>query len=723
MLNLYKKDKDMGKGTLFIITGLILMNLGIMAEAQTLTWSQVQGPYGGNVNKITSHSNGTVYAGRYDGVFYSTNDGLFWQKMPEGSVSNIATIEVAPNGTLYVGKNSGGLWWTNNNGGTWDFNPIHIAPHSGTWASVITLGINPSSNIYIQTERSFNGGNSFSGHFQISNQFARGYEFDGASVIYAATNLGVYQSTNGGSSWNDIGASMPNANTSIQVRTNSNGDIFAGTLANGIFFSSNNGTTWAARNTGLGDLNITSIEIDNTGKVYAGTKNGLFISTNNGASWTAANSGIAHPWIQTIHVVSDNKVFAGTQRSGVFFTSDGGQSWSDRSNGMKLHNLSDVMFKGNNEIFLGSAYGMYYSDDNGSTWEDRSGAIPGGSIYSMGKDNSGAIYAGTFGNGIYKTTNSGATWNAVNNGLPVSSRIKAIRSMPDNSLVLLKEGTSTFDTLKIFKSTNGGNDWSEIHRVGELILSSGFGVDSQGNIFLTGMTMFIEGIIIRSTDGGSTFEELNTGSSIKHDYFTTGGSVLYSITYDKIFRSTNQGTNWSELPAGPWGNNRVGPMAVCSDGDLLLNGGSGVYYSTNEGTSWTASNTGLASPLGLRGFAFDNNSFAYIYTYEEGLYKSDNVTSLQTNQNVIPERYSLAQNYPNPFNPSTQITFDIPLRSNVSLIVYNGLGQEVARLVKGETEAGSYTYNFDASGYSSGIYFYRLEAGEFSETKRMVFIK
>jgi len=50
----------MGKGTLFIITGLILMNLGIKAEAQTLTWSQVQGPYGGNVNKITSHSNGTV---------------------------------------------------------------------------------------------------------------------------------------------------------------------------------------------------------------------------------------------------------------------------------------------------------------------------------------------------------------------------------------------------------------------------------------------------------------------------------------------------------------------------------------------------------------------------------------------------------------------------------------------------------------------------------------
>ena len=705
---------------------LFCASITLNAQAQTMTWTQVQGPWGGNINKITSHSNGTVYASRYDGVFYSTNEGINWQKMSEGNVANVNTIKMAPNGTLYIGKSSGGLWWTANNGASWNFNSIHVAPHSGTWASVITLGINSSSHIYIQSERSFNGGITFNDHFQISNQLARDYEFDGSSVIYAATNLGVYQSTNGGGTWNNVSTSMPNANTCIQVRTNSGGDIFAGTSENGIFFSSNNGVSWAARNTGLNDLNITSIEIDNTGKLYAGTKNGLFVSINNGASWTAANPGIAHPWIQTMHIVSDNKIFAGTQRSGVFFSSNGGQSWAERNNGMKLHNLSDVEFIGNDEIFLGSAYGMYYSNDNGVTWEDRSGIIPGGSIYVMGKDNNNTIYAGTFGNGIYKTSNNGLTWNAINTGLPANSRIKAIEIMPDNSLVLLKEGSSTFDTLKIYKSTNGGSEWNEIFRGDGGIFNTNFGVDNQGNIYLSGMTVFIEGVLIKSTNGGSTFEEINTGN-IEHDYFTVAGTDIYSITYDKIYKSTNQGTNWDQLPTGPWGNNRVGPMAVSSDGDLLLGGNGGVFYSTNTGTSWTASNTGLASPLGLKGMAFDNKSFAYLYTYEEGLYKSDNVTTLLTNQNVIPDRYSLSQNYPNPFNPSTQIKFDIPKGSNVSLIVYNSLGQEAARLVSAGLEAGSYTYNFDASGYSSGIYFYRLsatsEAGEYSETKRMVFIK
>ena len=89
----------------------------------------------------------------------------------------------------------------------------------------------------------------------------------------------------------------------------------------------------------------------------------------------------------------------------------------------------------------------------------------------------------------------------------------------------------------------------------------------------------------------------------------------------------------------------------------------------------------------------------------------------------IARSFELSQNFPNPFNPSTQIKFDIPVRSNVSLVVYNGLGQEVARLVTGETEVGSYTYNFDASGYSSGIYFYKLFTEKFSEAKRMVLLK
>ena len=85
--------------------------------------------------------------------------------------------------------------------------------------------------------------------------------------------------------------------------------------------------------------------------------------------------------------------------------------------------------------------------------------------------------------------------------------------------------------------------------------------------------------------------------------------------------------------------------------------------------------------------------------------------------------YSLSSNYPNPFNPTTKISYTIPERSNVSLKIFDLLGSEVAELVKGEIEAGSYIIEFNASTLPSGIYFYKLQAGDFVETKKMVLMK
>jgi hypothetical protein len=89
----------------------------------------------------------------------------------------------------------------------------------------------------------------------------------------------------------------------------------------------------------------------------------------------------------------------------------------------------------------------------------------------------------------------------------------------------------------------------------------------------------------------------------------------------------------------------------------------------------------------------------------------------------VPEQFVLSQNYPNPFNPSTTIKFGIPRNSFATLKVFNILGQEVATLVNGETEAGSYEMTWNASGLSSGIYLYRLQAGKFIETKQMILLR
>jgi subtilisin-like proprotein convertase family protein len=89
----------------------------------------------------------------------------------------------------------------------------------------------------------------------------------------------------------------------------------------------------------------------------------------------------------------------------------------------------------------------------------------------------------------------------------------------------------------------------------------------------------------------------------------------------------------------------------------------------------------------------------------------------------IPNFYSLSQNYPNPFNPSTSIKFSMPKGDNVKLVIFDILGREVKTLVNEFKNAGSYDVNFDASTLSSGVYFYRLEAGEFTDTKRMLLVK
>jgi hypothetical protein len=89
----------------------------------------------------------------------------------------------------------------------------------------------------------------------------------------------------------------------------------------------------------------------------------------------------------------------------------------------------------------------------------------------------------------------------------------------------------------------------------------------------------------------------------------------------------------------------------------------------------------------------------------------------------LPTEYNLAQNYPNPFNPKTQISFALPHSGKVKLVVYNVLGQEVETLVDAEMEAGNHTVSWEASKYSSGVYFYRLDAERYTQTLKMMLLK
>jgi hypothetical protein len=102
----------------------------------------------------------------------------------------------------------------------------------------------------------------------------------------------------------------------------------------------------------------------------------------------------------------------------------------------------------------------------------------------------------------------------------------------------------------------------------------------------------------------------------------------------------------------------------------------------------------------------------------------DQVTGIvEQHTGSLPAKYTLSQNYPNPFNPSTNISYAIPVSGNVSLKIYNILGQEVATVFQGFQKAGAYIANFDASKLASGVYLYRLQAGTFALAKKMILMK
>jgi len=101
----------------------------------------------------------------------------------------------------------------------------------------------------------------------------------------------------------------------------------------------------------------------------------------------------------------------------------------------------------------------------------------------------------------------------------------------------------------------------------------------------------------------------------------------------------------------------------------------------------------------------------------------ENLISSVAISNEIPTAFNLSQNYPNPFNPFTIIRFSVPEESSVSIVVINPLGEEVTTLINENITAGSYEVDFNAAGLPSGIYFYKIQAGSFIETRKMILLK
>jgi hypothetical protein len=253
--------------------------------------------------------------------------------------------------------------------------------------------------------------------------------------------------------------------------------------------------------------------------------------------------------------------------------------------------------------------------------------------------------------------------------------------------------------------------------------------------------------MFRTKDNGSNWEQINVGltaTQIMSLAINSSGHVFAGTNGYGVFRSTDNGDNWIQvlgngitLQAWKVAINQSGILFAGIVGGQIVN--LGVWMSTNNGDNWTQVSGGLLYTF-IDAIAFDNQGYAYAGTLAGGLYKSASTTGTNFQFSNVPKEFKLYQNYPNPFNPSTRIKFEVPahlsfpacpdLSGNapignllVSLKVYDIIGKEVATLVEKSLQPGTYEVSFNAVNLPSGVYFYKLEAGNFIETRKMLFIK
>jgi hypothetical protein len=269
-----------------------------------------------------------------------------------------------------------------------------------------------------------------------------------------------------------------------------------------------------------------------------------------------------------------------------------------------------------------------------------------------------------------------------------------------------------------FSSINNGTGWSASDLTYQAVTAVAF---SGGNLVAGVFVGYTgEARISISANNGTSWAVVDSGVK-QVNAFAVSGTSLFAGTWGGVLLSTNNGRSWTAVNSGL----RYLPVnALAVSGTNLFAGTyGGVFLSTNNGISWTAVNSGLTSTI-INAFAVDS-TYLYAGTDAAGVWRrplSEMITGVEASVLKLPGRFTLGQNYPNPFNPSTTIRYALPGRAHVTLAVFNTLGQQVATLVNESEEAGNHDVRFDGGGLASGVYFYRLMAGTFVQTKKLLLL-
>ena len=399
--------------------------------------------------------------------------------------------------------------------------------------------------------------------------------------------------------------------------------------------------------------------------------------------------------------------------------------------------------------------GILRSGDNGDTWQQQNAGLTAVDIIAMTQTPGGSIFAGGS-DGIFRTNNSGEDWNrpieqtiglnvndissnasgrllaSINGFLAISDDNGDSWIVPDRSLfvsfIVFGSGNDVYmgnSTGQIFKSTDDGDTWIELTTPVPNTTVLTIGVSNAGTIFAGTQ---LNGVF-RSTDAGTTWVEVSNGLGqyfiITSFLFQPNGDVLLSA-FDGVFRSSNNGDAWEKQGVVP--SLAVRDLERDSAGNLFIASSGGVAVSEDDGATWSNINSGLWH-LDAKALLIDETDNIYVGTRGGGVFKTQFIpTSVELTQGEFPETFVLEQNYPNPFNPGTSIRYEISRATHVTITVFDALGRTVRTLVDRAISAGAHSTVWNGrdsrgSRVASGLYFYRLEAGDFQQTAKMLLVK
>jgi len=648
---------------------------------------------------------GVFYAGVIGGYLYSNDIGVTWQEKQLFISSNdyVTDIEFNPGGFIFILTSSNStslprILRSNDNGNTW------INSDNGLPNSIYTIPDiekDTSDNLFV---------------------FIDGYP-----------SSPLYKSNDNGNSWNLIPSNIGGQTKNFKIDFNNN--IYAVLYEysiHKIMRSSDLGNNWSEIYRGpvvklYVDFNnylFGTIDYYNklvsrdTGFVHFN----LIYSTNGGDNWTGA--GIATLKANDLLWINDSLFMATTNGLRKSFSLD--NDWTSCfSYSDKYVSVNDIVKLSNNDLSLiGTNNGIFKSENNFINWES---VHPLSETKLLKKDNIGNIYAVS--KFLYYSNNEGTNWSIPYNSFSStpfniqnvfvndSNYIFTIQGYQENGLYASKStdfgDTWNFMWIIFYACTASNTSYSFVeNQLGTLFVSYYLNVHCNPN------PQFSASYVKKKEIGSDWLSVLD--DIIAYNIYSFD-SIMYFATNEGIYKSINNGNTLVQMNIG-FVDLNITQLILKPEIFLALTG-DGVYKSLDNGNSWIRlDHTGLNAAINK--LYYDENKNLYACT-QNGIYLfNGELTSLnEDGVSLNPIEFSLSQNYPNPFNPTTKISYQLPKESKVVLRVYDILGSEVATIVNEYQEAGYKELDFDASSLSSGIYIYKISAGDFVSSKKMIVAK